>query len=1030
MKVKFLLTLFVFLLTFSGAGAELGSHQYLVKIDLEKVSEVERLSDLNIGVLENLGTYCIARIDQDKMSLLEKKGFSFQILDENPEEKTYYLVYLNPQCNPQILKDYGKVWTLEERIALLRTSEKKANELPQFKFELKRLRKEPIRLREKEYRPPQALLTNPLIEEMVSKVSQTDIKKYIGDLSGENEVLIGGEPYTIMTRYSSTEGCFKASQYLYERFAEMGLQVEYHDYPGSYAPNVIATLPGLLTPKKIYIICGHFDCTSETPYSYAPGADDNASGTSSVLEAASIFAQYDFEATVRFCAFSGEEQGLVGSGYYASDCAAAGDSILGVLNFDMIGYVNSYPEDLDIISNSSSEWLADFVVAAADSYTTLNAVKHVSGIGYSDHASFWEEGYDAICGIEDEWPTNPNYHTTGDTLGTLTLSFATDVVRVGVAALAELANPFMPSGPYVVYENHIIDDDNQGGSSGDGDGEVDAGETIEMPVTLENIGSQTAYGVRAGLRTTDPYVTITDSIEFYGDIPSSSTKSSLEDYDFSISYDCPHGHQILFTLIIRDQNNNTWTDEFTITVEAPWLVYQSHLIDDDPPGGNGDGIADPGEEVTMPVTLKNMGGEDANGVIAILSSTDPYVTITSDSSAYPDIPASGTGTTLTPYVFDVDPSCPVGHKVPFILNIRANNGTYANIDTFMVGVGTPPILFVDDDGGDPYEGYFKAALDSTGIAYDVWTVPSLADGPSYSDMAGYKLVVWTTGEDYGYPGYPVTLTAIDQANLKTYLDGGGKLFLSSQDVLYDNDPPTSFIQNYLHVANHNDDMEVTSVAGVTGDPITDGMNFNLVYPPDFNNWSDYIYPDGSSAGIFIVTGREKIVDYCALRYPLVGPSTYQVVFFAFPFEAVPTYSSRAELMQRIVDWFQIGRPDVSITLDPDQTSVPRGGILGLTITLVNNTSQNQTVQGWTEVTMPNGNPYPGNPVLGPRTVTLTPNQTLSRHVNHPVPLNAPLGNYTYCGKVGTYPEPAMDEDCFIFTVTTEELSANRGESRH
>jgi len=110
-------------------------------------------------------------------------------------------------------------------------------------------------------------------------------------------------------------------------------------------------------------------------------------------------------------------------------------------------------------------------------------------------------------------------------------------------------------------------------------------------------------------------------------------------------------------------------------------------------------------------------------------------------------------------------------------------------------------------------------------------------------------------------------------------------------------------------------------------------------------------------------------------------------------------------------------PPVSITLIPDVTTVPRGGTLGITIMVTNNTGENQTFEAWTEAFLPNGNPYPGNPVLDPRTVTLSPHQTRTKHVSHKVPKNAPLGTYKYCGKVGTYPTPVMDEDCFNFTVT-------------
>lgn len=107
---------------------------------------------------------------------------------------------------------------------------------------------------------------------------------------------------------------------------------------------------------------------------------------------------------------------------------------------------------------------------------------------------------------------------------------------------------------------------------------------------------------------------------------------------------------------------------------------------------------------------------------------------------------------------------------------------------------------------------------------------------------------------------------------------------------------------------------------------------------------------------------------------------------------------------------------LTIALTPDATTIRRGGTLGLTIAVTNDSDVSQRQQVWTEVTMPSGHPYPGNPVIGPVTRTFQPHQTQSQHVTHTIPVNAPLGDYTYTGKVGTYPGTVIDEDSFTFTV--------------
>jgi photosystem II stability/assembly factor-like uncharacterized protein len=206
--------------------------------------------------------------------------------------------------------------------------------------------------------------------------------------------------------------------------------------------NVVATKPGTSSDEEV-IICGHFDSISEDPENLAPGADDNATGTAAVIEAARVLAEYPFERTVKLICFSGEEQGLFGSGEYAGDAGAAGDRIIGVLNFDMIGYADVRPEDIDIVADSASEWLANFALDCAHAYVrslaTLKIIDETSVL--SDHASFWKAGYHAILGTEDEDLSYPYYHTTGDTLGNLTKTFTAKVVKMAVATVAELARP-------------------------------------------------------------------------------------------------------------------------------------------------------------------------------------------------------------------------------------------------------------------------------------------------------------------------------------------------------------------------------------------------------------------------------------------------------------------------------------------------------------------------------------------------------------------------------------------------------------
>ena len=323
-------------------------------------------------------------------------------------------------------------------------------------------------------------------------------------------------------------------------------------------------------------------------------------------------------------------------------------------------------------------------------------------------------------------------------------------------------------------------------------------------------------------------------------------------------------------------------------LEGPIVKYYSNAISDPGPGGNNNGAADPGESVTMPVTLKNW-GLPATGVSATLSTTDPYITISSNYSTYPDMGLNGTGTSSTPYAFSSSPSTPAAHVVTFTLTIVSTG--YDTTATFTVRIGEAPILLVDDDNGATYETYYKDALNANGYGYANWVVKTQGS-PSLSELSKRKVVIWFTSLQA-----TVTLTGVDETNLGNYLNAGGSLFFSSEEYLTERFE--TFAHNYLHVQDFVMDAISSSETGVAGDTVSNGMNLTMSYP--FGNYSDDIFPDANSRGIFI----NSTLNPGALRYPAVGTSAYKVVFFAFPFEAIANGTApnnRSTVMKRVVDW--------------------------------------------------------------------------------------------------------------------------------
>jgi len=121
-------------------------------------------------------------------------------------------------------------------------------------------------------------------------------------------------------------------------------------------------------------------------------------------------------------------------------------------------------------------------------------------------------------------------------------------------------------GP-LAYWSHMVDDNNIGESSGNNDGIVDCGETIELYATLYNQGSDTATGVNATISTTDPYVTWLFNVDSdYPDIPGGESRTNIYDFDLKVDPSTPDAHVIHFDLDITASNGGPWSDSFDVPV--------------------------------------------------------------------------------------------------------------------------------------------------------------------------------------------------------------------------------------------------------------------------------------------------------------------------------------------------------------------------------------------------------------------------------------------------------------------------------
>jgi hypothetical protein len=252
------------------------------------------------------------------------------------------------------------------------------------------------------------------------------------------------------------------------------------------------------------------------------------------------------------------------------------------------------------------------------------------------------------------------------------------------------------------------------------------------------------------------------------------------------------------------------------------------------------------------------------------------------------------------------------------------------------------ILLVDDDGGLPGGTYtdieyaYINALDDNGFVYDYyvvdWTDP-LSDGPDLTTMQAYSMVIWFCGETWGYYGYDV-LTANDESNLGSYLDGGGNLFLSAQDYLYASYPsagsfsPGQFPYDYLHLSSVSQDalQDPYTVTGGVGS-VAEGMQFDALRcydNPDVPLWTDYLYPQAKGIPFFETGGNATAVQYDAGDFKTIFTTTE----FCGLVDGSPNY--RAELMAAVVEWMVGGGCPFTVT--PESGIVDPESYMYLTLT--------------------------------------------------------------------------------------------------
>ena len=370
----------------------------------------------------------------------------------------------------------------------------------------------------------------------------------------------------------------------------------------------------------------------------------------------------------------------------------------------------------------------------------------------------------------------------------------------------------------------------------------------------------------------------------------------------------------------------TMTANLDVFFSRPFLEVSGYGVDD--PAGDGDGLPEPGETFELTFDLTNS-MKDVSDIQVIVSAPGSDLIFADDTY---DLPSLASGTTVRNTLDPIRIMVPDEYRsrnVTFTLGIAAQAGTYHWSGETKVAIGPPRFLIVDDDRGGTRETKLRATMDLLDELYAVWDVSTQGD-PSGATLGGYPVVFWMTGDSNSTSPTTAGVTA-----MKNYLDAGGNLFLTGQDIAQNisERADAAFLPDYLGI-EFAGNVPFAIANGVPGDIIGDGLDINGGAADGALNQRspDYITLAGGSAA-------SAVAVICYKYFPsgfdaaVHVDNGYRVVFFGFGFEAISSfveaqgYNTRVQVIQPIISWLDPGSA-TGIFDDPgadiDPAAVPRG----------------------------------------------------------------------------------------------------------
>lgn len=364
----------------------------------------------------------IKQSDQQFKSLASNKSFQLIRTDEKGIQALVTAKHASKHCGG--FRDVTRAW---QHASFAKTT-------PQTFLQTQTAMQKPLRTRSEAYK----IRHKELVNATLKNITPDNMWKNLTKLS------------SFPDRYAGSDNGVKAANWLKDKIDGIAKSTGHTD---DYTSYFVATGQGYKQPSLVtkfgkgdapgIVIGAHMD-TLNSYWSNKPGADDDGSGTVTLMETARtlLASGIAFEKPIYFIWYSAEEMGLVGSDYVVADFLDKKIAVDAVMQLDMTGYAHNNEPTMWLMKDYTNKDLTAFLTTLIKTYVKKPVDFSMCGYGCSDHASWHQAGFKASFPFESKMgQDDPYIHSSNDTMDVLSLEHMTDYSKLATAYAIELAGP-------------------------------------------------------------------------------------------------------------------------------------------------------------------------------------------------------------------------------------------------------------------------------------------------------------------------------------------------------------------------------------------------------------------------------------------------------------------------------------------------------------------------------------------------------------------------------------------------------------